>query len=53
VQLLVFTVIGLVAYLISYAFGLGGTVSGLIFLAFLFTGATLRVSEPLRNRLKP
>jgi hypothetical protein len=52
-QLLVFTTVGLVAYLISYSFGLGGTVAGLIFLAFLLTGVTLRVAEPLLERLRP
>jgi len=53
VQLLVFTVVGLVAFLIAYAFGLGGAVSALIFLAILFTGATLRVAEPILERLRP
>jgi hypothetical protein len=53
VQLLAFTIVGLVAFLIAYAFGLGGTVSALIFLAILFTGTALRVAEPLRARLRP
>jgi hypothetical protein len=53
VQLLVFTVVGLVAYLVAYAFGLGGTVAGMIFLLILFTGAALRVAEPLLDRLRP
>lgn len=53
VQLLVFTVIGLSAMLVAYAFGLGGAVSSLIFLAILFTGVVLRVSEPLRQSLRP
>lgn len=53
VQLVVFTVIALVAFLIVYAFGLGGTVSSLIFLAILFTGALLRVSAPILERLRP
>ena len=52
-QLVVFATVGLVAALISYAFGLGGTVSALIFLAILFTGALLRVSEPLLERMRP
>ena len=52
-QLLAFTVIGMVAFLIGYAFGLGGTVCALIFLTILFTGALLRVSAPLRARLRP
>ena len=53
VQLLAFTIVGLVAFLIAYAFGLGGTVSALIFLAILFTGTALRAAEPLRARLRP
>jgi hypothetical protein len=53
VQLLVFTVIGLVAYLVAYSFGLGGTVAGLIFLLILFTGAALRVADPLLERFRP
>jgi hypothetical protein len=53
VQLLVFTVLGLVAFLVAYAFGLGGTVSALIFLAILASGAALRVAEPIRERLRP
>lgn len=52
-QLVVFTVIALVAFLIAYAFGLGGTVSALVFLAILFTGALLRVSQPILERLRP
>ena len=52
-QLLVFTVIALVAFLVAYAFGLGGTVSALILLLILFIGATLRVAEPLLARLRP
>ena len=52
-QLVVFTVVGLVAFLIAYAFGLGGTASALIFLAILFTGAFLRIAEPLLARLRP
>jgi hypothetical protein len=53
VQLLVFTVLGLVAFLIAYAFGLGGTVSAIIFLAILSMGAAIRVAEPILERLRP
>jgi hypothetical protein len=53
VKLLVFTVLGLVAFLIANAFGLGGTVSALIFLAILSTGAAIRVAEPILERLRP
>lgn len=52
-QLLVFTVVGLSAMLVAYAFGLGGAVSSLIFLAILFAGVVVRVTEPLRERLRP
>ncbi len=52
-QLLVFTVVGLVAMLVAYAFGLGGAVSFLIFLTILFTGALIRVAKPLIDALKP
>ena len=38
VQLLVFTVVGLSAMVVAYAFGLGGAVGFLIFLAILFVG---------------
>jgi hypothetical protein len=53
VQLLVFTVVALCALVISYAFGLGGAVSTLIFLLILFTGACIRVAQPLLERLRP
>jgi hypothetical protein len=52
-QLLIFAVVGMVVMLIAYAFGLGGAVSSLIFLAILFTGALLRVAQPILERLKP
>lgn len=51
--LLVFTVIGMSAALVGFAFGLGGAVSSVIFLAILFTGVMVRWSEPLRERLRP
>lgn len=51
-QLLAFAVVGMSAFLVAYALGLGGAVSALIFLAILFTGATLRVAKPLIDRLK-
>jgi hypothetical protein len=53
VQLLVFTVIGMSAMLVAFAFGLGGAVSAVIFLAILFTGVVVRVTQPLRARLRP
>lgn len=46
-QLLVFTTLAMVAFLVGFAFDLGGTVSVLIFLLVLFIGATLRAWKPL------
>jgi len=51
-QLLIFAVVGMVAMLIAYSFGLGGAVSSLFFLAILFTGALLRVARPILERLR-
>jgi hypothetical protein len=53
VQLLVFTAIGLSAMIVGYAFGLGGAVGFLVFLAILFVGIFVRVTEPLLDRLRP
>jgi len=53
VQLLVFTVVALSVMLVAYGFGLGGAVSFLIFLAILFAGVSVRVSQPLIERLRP
>jgi hypothetical protein len=53
VQLVVFTVVALSAMLVAYGFGLGGAVSFLIFLAIVFVGVTVRVSQPLIARLRP
>lgn len=47
-QLFGFTVVGMIAFMIAFgAFDLGGTVSFLIFLAVLLTGATLRAWQGL------
>jgi hypothetical protein len=53
VLILVFTVIGLCAMVVAYAFGLGGAVGCLIFLAILLVGVFLRVTEPLVDLLRP
>jgi hypothetical protein len=53
VQLLVFTVVGLAAMLVAYAFGLGGAVGFLIFLAILLVGVVVRASAPIADRLRP
>lgn len=46
-RLLVFTVVGLIALVIAYAFSLGGTVGALIFLFILFNGVLDRWVQPL------
>jgi hypothetical protein len=52
-QLLVFAVVGAVAFLVAFSLGVTGTDSSLIFLAILFMGACVRVAQPLLERLKP
>lgn len=52
-RLLVFTVVGLCTMVVAYGFGLGGAVSGLIFLFVLFNGILDRVAQPLLQRLRP
>lgn len=46
-QLLVFTVIGLVLFLLAIGFDLGGTIGVLIFLLVLLTGVALRASSSI------
>jgi hypothetical protein len=50
-QLVVFAVLAACGMVISYAFGQGGPIAGLIFFAILFTGAFLRVVQPLIDKL--
>jgi hypothetical protein len=52
VRLLVFTVVGLIALVIAYAFSLGGTVGALIFLFILFNGVLDRWAQPLLEWLR-
>ena len=51
-RLLVFTVVGLIAMIIAYAFSLGGTVAALIFLFVLFNGVLDRWAQPLLDRMR-
>lgn len=51
-RLLVFTVVGLLAMIVAYAFGLGGTVGGIIFLFILFNGVLDRWAQPMLERLR-
>jgi hypothetical protein len=46
-QLLVFTVVGLVLFLVAIGIGLGGTLAVLVFLTVLLVGAILRAWTPL------
>ena len=52
-RLLVFTVVGLIAMVVAYAFSLGGTVAALIFLYGHYTGVLDRGAQPLLERLRP
>jgi hypothetical protein len=52
-RLLVFTVVGLIAMVVAYAFGIGGTVSAIIFLFILFNGVLDRWAQPIFERLRP
>lgn len=51
-RLLVFTVVGLIAMVITYAFSLGGTVAALIFLFILLNGILDRWAKPLLDLLR-
>ena len=51
-RLLVFTVVGLIAMIIAYAFSLGGTIAALIFLFILVNGVLDRWAQPLLERLR-
>lgn len=46
-RLLVFTVVGLIALMVGYAFSLGGTIGALIFLFIIFNGILDRWAKPL------
>lgn len=46
-QLLVFAAVGLVLFLLSIGFDLGGTIGAMIFLLVLLIGGTLRAWAPL------
>jgi hypothetical protein len=46
-MLLVFTVLGAMAMVVGYALGLAGPVCGILFLGGVFTGALIRVAQPI------
>jgi hypothetical protein len=43
----VFTVLGACVMVIAYAFGVAGPICALLFLGGVFTGALLRVTQPI------
>jgi hypothetical protein len=45
--------LALAAMVVSYAFGQGGPVAGLIFCVVLVIGALVKLTEPLRASLRP
>ena len=51
-RLLVFTVVGLVAMMIAYAFSLGGTIAALIFLFIIFNAVLDRWVKPLLDWIR-
>ena len=44
--------LALVAMVISYAFGQGGPIAGLVFFGVLMVGVFVKLTEPLRERLR-
>jgi hypothetical protein len=52
-QLVVFTVLAAAGMILSYAFGQGGPVAGVVFFGILFIGAFLHVARPLVEKLRP
>lgn len=52
-RLLVFTAVGLIAMVVAYAFSLGGSIAGMIFLFILFNGIMDRWAQPIFDRLRP
>jgi hypothetical protein len=53
VALVVALFLGLCGMVVSYAFGQGGPIAGLVFFAILMIGILVKLSEPLRERLRP
>jgi hypothetical protein len=51
--LIVALFLGLVAMVVSYAFGQGGPIAGLVFFGVLMIGALIKLTQPLRERLRP
>ena len=51
-RLLVFTVVGLLAMVVAYAFSLGGTVAAIIFLFIVFNAVLDRWAKPLLDWIR-
>ena len=51
--MLIFFIAAAVAFMVAYAFGLGGTVSTIIFLFVLSQGVLDRWAQPILARLRP
>lgn len=51
-RLMVFAVAGMIAFILAYGFGLGGTVACLLFLFIFFNGALDKVAQPLLKQLR-
>lgn len=45
--------LALAAMVISYSFGQGGPIAGMIFFGVLFIGAAIHYTKPLIEKLKP
>lgn len=52
-QLVVFAVLAAAGMILSYAFGQGGPIAGLVFFGILFIGVFLHVAQPLIEKLRP
>ena len=45
--------VALSAMVVSYALGQGGPVAGLVFFAIMLVGSLVRLTAPIRERLRP
>ena len=52
-KMLIFAIVGAMCFMVAYAFGLGGTVSAIIFLAVLCIGVVDLWAQPIIARLRP
>lgn len=45
--------LALAATVVSYAFGQGGPIAGVVFFTIMLIGSIVELSEPIRERLRP